>query len=64
MGGATAPHPPPGYASVCNYSLRSFLANAVSLQTVCLEDVAAEFVASALCTALYAYFSFSFSLYA
>ena len=26
-----------GYATVCNYSLRSFLANAVSLQTVCLE---------------------------
>ena len=31
---------------------------------VCLEGVAAEFVASALYTALYAYLSFSFSLYA
>ena len=38
--------------------------NAVSLQTVCLESVAAEFVAWALYTALCAYFSFSYSLYA
>ena len=48
---------------ICNYSLRSFSTSGVSLQTVCLEGIAAKFLASALYAALYAYFSFSLSLF-